>query len=173
MPMMFSSVCALAMTTVLFGGGRDIDAVDAGHRRDDGAQPRRRRRASRRVSGNTRDAEQDVDAGQRIGRGGEGVAMGVADDVVAGLAQVGADLVEHHVVGMPADDADIERSLGLFRDVYPAAARISFSAAARASSVISAPASMRAISSRRRGAASSVTRVATRLPLSSASLVMR
>ena len=53
------------------------------------------------------------------------------------------------------------------------AALISRSAAARASSVISAPASMRAISSRRRSAATSVTRVATRLPLSSASLVMR
>jgi len=40
---------------------------------------------------------------------------------------------------------------------------MSFSAAARASAVISAPASIRAISSRRRGASSSVTRVATRV----------
>jgi autotransporter passenger strand-loop-strand repeat protein len=54
-----------------------------------------------------------------------------------------------------------------------AAARIRRSAAARASAVISAPASMRAISSRRRSAASSVTRVATRRPLASASLAMR
>ena len=53
------------------------------------------------------------------------------------------------------------------------AARIKRSAAARASAVISAPASMRAISSRRRSALSSTTRVATRLPLASASLVMR
>ena len=53
------------------------------------------------------------------------------------------------------------------------AALISRSAAARASSVISAPASMRAISSRRFSAATSVTRVATRLPFSSASLLMR
>ena len=53
------------------------------------------------------------------------------------------------------------------------AALISRSAAARASLVISAPANMRATSSRRRSAASSVTRVATRLPFSSASLVMR
>ena len=44
------------------------------------------------------------------------------------------------------------------------AALISRSAAVRASSVISAPASMRAISSRRRSAATSVTLVATRLP---------
>src|SRR5262249_19789770 len=50
------------------------------------------------------------------------------------------------------------------------AARISRSAAARASAVISAPASIRAISSRRRSASSSATRVATRLPLASASL---
>ena len=53
------------------------------------------------------------------------------------------------------------------------AALISRSAAARASSVISAPASMRAISSRRLSAATSVRRVATRFPRSSASLVMR
>jgi DNA repair protein RecN (Recombination protein N) len=45
--------------------------------------------------------------------------------------------------------------------------------AARASAVISAPASMRAISSRRRSAASSLTRVATRRPLANASLAMR
>jgi hypothetical protein len=57
--------------------------------------------------------------------------------------------------------------------LYPAAARISRSAAALASAVISAPASMRAISSRRRSGSSSATRVATRLPLASASLVMR
>src|SRR3954447_7831378 len=50
------------------------------------------------------------------------------------------------------------------------AALISRSAAALASAVISAPASMRAISSRRWSAASRATRVATRLPLSSASL---
>ena len=45
------------------------------------------------------------------------------------------------------------------------AAFISRSAAARASSVISAPASMRAISSRRRAAASTSTSVATRSPV--------
>jgi hypothetical protein len=56
---------------------------------------------------------------------------------------------------------------------YPAAALISRSAAARASAVISAPASMRAISSRRRAGSSSVTRVVTRLPLAAASLAMR
>ena len=50
------------------------------------------------------------------------------------------------------------------------AALSSRSAAALASAVISAPASMRAISSRRWSAASALTRVATRLPLSSASL---
>jgi hypothetical protein len=55
---------------------------------------------------------------------------------------------------------------------YPAAL-ISRSAALRASSVISAPASMRAISSRRRSAASSLTLVATRFPRASASLVIR
>src|SRR5439155_23947643 len=48
---------------------------------------------------------------------------------------------------------------------YPAAL-IRRSAAARASAVISAPASMRAISSPRLSAATSATRVATRLPLS-------
>src|SRR6185437_10158968 len=53
---------------------------------------------------------------------------------------------------------------------YAVAARSSRSAAALASAVISAPASMRAISSRRRSAASALTRVATRLPLSRASL---
>jgi hypothetical protein len=47
------------------------------------------------------------------------------------------------------------------------------SAAARASAVILAPASMRAISSRRLSAASSATRVATRAPLSSALLLIR
>src|SRR5215216_522148 len=56
---------------------------------------------------------------------------------------------------------------------HPAAALISRSAAARASSVISAPASMRAISSRRRSAATSAMRVVIRLPRSSALLVMR
>ena len=55
---------------------------------------------------------------------------------------------------------------------YPAAL-IRRSAAARASAVISAPASMRAIYSRRRSAASSATRVATRLPRSSVSLLIR
>ena len=53
------------------------------------------------------------------------------------------------------------------------AALISRSAAARASLVISAPASIRAISSRRRSGASSATLVATRFPFSSASLLMR
>src|SRR5580693_7570506 len=62
---------------------------------------------------------------------------------------------------------------GCTRDGDQLAARIRRSAAARASAVISAPASMRAISSRRRSSASSTTRVATRLPLASASLVMR
>jgi hypothetical protein len=52
------------------------------------------------------------------------------------------------------------------------AARSRRSAAARASAVISAPASMRAISSRRGSLASAATRVVTRLPLSSVSLVM-
>ena len=52
------------------------------------------------------------------------------------------------------------------------AALISRSAAARASLVISAPASMRAISSRRRSSATSMTRVATRWPFSSASFEM-
>src|SRR5581483_4148568 len=60
----------------------------------------------------------------------------------------------------------------LVRHDYPAAAFIRRSAAARASAVISAPASMRAISSRRVSAASVATRVVTRRPLSSASLVM-
>src|SRR5215467_3165380 len=61
---------------------------------------------------------------------------------------------------------------GRRRRSYPAAL-IRRSAAARASAVISAPASMRAISSRRLSAATSATRVATRLPLSSALLLMR
>jgi hypothetical protein len=52
------------------------------------------------------------------------------------------------------------------------AALISRSAALRASSVISAPASIRAISSRRRSAATSVTLVATRFPRASVSLLM-
>ena len=56
---------------------------------------------------------------------------------------------------------------------HPAAARISRSAAARASNVISAPASMRAISSRRRSGSSSAILVAIRLPFARASLVMR
>ena len=105
--MMFSSVCALPMTTVLFGGGRDIDAVDAGHRGHDGAQPRRRGKDRPRQRKH-RDAQQNVDGGQRIGRRGEGLAMRVTGDAVSGLAKVDADLVEHLVVGMPADDADIE-----------------------------------------------------------------
>ena len=57
-------------------------------------------------------------------------------------------------------------------DGHQLAALIRRSAAARASLVISAPASMRAISSRRRSSATSVTRVATRLPLSIASLLI-
>jgi len=56
---------------------------------------------------------------------------------------------------------------------HPTAARISRSAAARASTVISAPASIRAISSRRRSGSSSAILVAVRLPLARASLVMR
>ena len=62
---------------------------------------------------------------------------------------------------------------GLDDGIAHPAALIRRSAAARASAVISAPASMRAISSRRLSAASSATRVATRLPLSSALLLMR
>ena len=53
------------------------------------------------------------------------------------------------------------------------AAWIKRSAAARASAVISAPASIRAISSRRPSAISSLTRVATRLPFSTALLLIR
>src|SRR5579871_2745559 len=72
-----------------------------------------------------------------------------------------------------AELADIDFG-GLLRHTqdYPAAAFISRSAAARASAVISAPASMRAISSRRFSAASIATRVVTRRPLSSASLLI-
>ena len=69
--------------------------------------------------------------------------------------------------------AGIDASWLAMHGLYQLAALISRSAAARASLVISAPASMRAISSRRRSDASSVTRVATRFPFSSASLVMR
>src|SRR5207245_5657639 len=53
------------------------------------------------------------------------------------------------------------------------AARIRRSAAARASAVISAPASMRAISSRRFSAETSTTPVATRLPFSTALLLIK
>src|SRR4029078_6331338 len=104
---------------------------------------------------------------------GEGLAMRITGDAVSGLAELDADFVEHLIVGVPADDADIERRLTHSTTPSPPAARISFSAAARASAVISAPASIRAISSRRRGAASSVTRDATRLPFSSRSLVRK
>jgi len=62
---------------------------------------------------------------------------------------------------------------GMTKPPYPAAERISRSAAALASSVISAPASILAISSRRLSAGSSATLVATRRPLSRASLLIR
>ena len=94
----------------VLGGRRQIDAVDAGHGGDDGAQPRRRRQ-HRAVQRKHRDTQQEIDAGQRIGGGRERGAIGVAHDPVPGPAQVGADLVEHLVVGMPANDGDIERSL--------------------------------------------------------------
>jgi hypothetical protein len=41
----------------------------------------------------------------------ERLAMRVTGDAVPGVAEVGADFVEHLVVGVPADDADIERRL--------------------------------------------------------------
>jgi hypothetical protein len=41
--------------------------------------------------------------------------MRVAGDAVPSLAEVDADFVEHLVMGVPADDADIERRLTHFQ----------------------------------------------------------
>jgi hypothetical protein len=92
------------------GRRRQIDAFGAGDGRDDGAEPGRRHKRGAR-DGKIRGAEQDIGVRQRIGRDGEGFAVRVAGDVMPGLLQVGADLVEHRVVGVPADDGDIHREI--------------------------------------------------------------
>ncbi|RDJ93159.1 hypothetical protein B4Q13_23810, partial [Lacticaseibacillus rhamnosus] len=87
--------------------GRNVDAVDAGNRRHHGAKPWRRRQHRPRhpaIAG----AEQKVGVGERLFSLGECLSVEKADDPVPGVAQIGADLVEHLVVGVPADDSDVE-----------------------------------------------------------------